>query len=965
MTTDGGSCSFHGCLPSSDVEVAEQSRSLITVIDDLENYEGDSVSQKIDSIVEKNAVVIIGYSHCPYCLDVRETLANEMGVRVHVIETDSHDQGAEIQKAVQHKTGSTRMPFCFINGKNIGGCDDVRDLQASGQLECMLGSFAEKVVAASSLDHYSLPPTVERGNAVMPLFYFPPTVNHHAIRVTGILSSCMAVVSVVLVLVFPSKLYGQWIGAYLVGDFFSRVVAGGSMSLLCQLGNLVIANKPPDLRPGPPKQFAACCGLLFTILGSIFYFVRLPIVGAVCMALLALAAGMEGFGDFCLGCFFFSKCIQYGLVPDYIYRIHSASRPELIATWKYANTIRKNTPAPFQVVTDPDSKIGLKYKVKSDAWVMNDFDPIRNMQTEYFVMPMSLAGLATAFKIASDWGRSDLVADTSFLLSVPTWWSGVLGILGAAFFLVFWALYSIRLVWYPHKCANEWDCPLRSGHVGYMTTSLLLFSYLVYNWDGPFGLRASEWTARCLLWIGVVAHTILVVAKIGEFIGLIHDIEHVHTTWLTLPIGSMVAAFIAPLVPMLGNFDITTNVLLAQFFYSFAFLLWVTLFVITFLKVVTMPNSNNAHRHTIFMWLAAPCTVGLANYSICSVYNDDSSQCIVNFSQYYFVGLMVFLCLAWATFPYVGFFGRDPFSMGYWSECFAFGILAACTALFYAFTDFQCAKIVMLMALTVASVANGLALLHTLSAIRRRKVFTPTPKWGPLSYMKLTHGAIRGAIPKLRASLEQINLLDNTNRGLNMFASLFAQFKLVHEEHSRQENLVIFKTFSNYFPSHCEKYIQDHNDDEAKLARWSRMIDALLDSNAADSEKDTAYEHLMYNIPEFLDDQLVHMQGEEDNLQPIGRKYVPVTLQKQLVQESFRITADDRWEVMLPFIMNHCPHHAQRVRYLKCLCWAMPERAQHIGAMVYRHVDAVMWERLRIEVPEITPRGERHWRRYN
>lgn len=42
----------------------------------------------------------------------------------------------------------------------------------------------------------------------------------------------------------------------------------------------------------------------------------------------------------------------------------------------------------------------------------------------------------------------------------------------------------------------------------------------------------------------------------------------------------------------------------------------------------------------------------------------------------------------------------------------------------------------------------------------------------------------------------------------------------------------------------------------------------------------------------------------------------------------------------------------------------MPERSQQFGAILYRHVDAVMWERLRVQVPEIIPRGEHNWRRY-
>ena len=966
-----GSCHLSGCIAPQDVE-EQHGGSLVRVINEemLREYSGDSIPAKLNTLIEQENVVIIGWSHCPYCLDVRETLANEIGIRVHVVETDQHASSWEIQKAVQLRTNSKRMPYCFIKGQTIGGCDDVRTLQASGELETMLSGMIQKknVAEMNTLDDTVKLPPIERGQAVMPLFWFPPTVNHVVVRLSGRICCILAVTSVVFVNVFPAQQWGQWIAAFLLGDFVLRFLSGPSLSLIAQLAVLLTATIPPDLRPGPPKQFASACGLLFSLLATIFYFTSLKIVGSVFCSVLALACGLEGFCDFCLGCFFFSKCIRYGFVPPYIYHVHTASRPELIATYKdtHQKITREQDESVTTVSTDPGCKIQLRYKIKSDVWIQNDFDVVRNMQSMYFAMPMSLASLALALKLASDWGRSDLIPNaSSSMRSIPTWWAGVFGILAAASFAVFFVLYTIRLFRYPTKCIHEWDCPLRSCHLGYVTTSLLLFSYLVYNWDGPLGVAASEVTAVCLAWFGSLSHTILVIGKIGEFVGLISDLEHIHTTWLMLPIGSMMAAFVAPLIPMLGDTSVQGNLLLAQFFYSFAFLLWVTLFVITFLKVVTTPNSNNAQRNTVSLWIAAPCTVGLANYSICFVSsNDGQEQCSVDLSRYYFASLMMFLCLAWATFPYINFFGRDPFSMNYWPVCFALGMLASCAALFYATNGYQTMEIFMLMALTVATGANGLALLHTLTAIRRQKVFTPTPKWGPLAFMKCTHHGIRGAIPKLGAALDQVNLLDSSNRGLDKFASLFAQFKLVHEEHSRHENCVIFKVFSQYFPSYCKEYIQEHADDEAKLVRWSRMIDTLLDPKGDASEKDTAYEHLMYNIPEFLESQLLHLQREEEHLQPIGKKYVPITLQKQMIQDCFEITSSDQWEVMLPYIINNCSRHEQRIRYIKCLCWAMPERCQQIGAILYRHVDAVMWERLRVQVPEIIPRGEHNWRRY-
>jgi hypothetical protein len=55
----------------------------------------------------------------------------------------------------------------------------------------------------------------------------------------------------------------------------------------------------------------------------------------------------------------------------------------------------------------------------------------------------------------------------------------------------------------------------------------------------------------------------------------------------------------------------------------------------------------------------------------------------------------------------------------------------------------------------------------------------------------------------------------------------------------------------------------------------------------------------------------------------------------------------------------------QRVRYLKAILWGLGgERAQMIGAIVYKNCDAVMWEVLVEEIPEIIPRGVCGWRRY-
>mmetsp|Transcript_1346 Transcript_1346/g.1855 ORF Transcript_1346/g.1855 Transcript_1346/m.1855 type:complete len:452 (-) Transcript_1346:265-1620(-) len=450
-----------------------------------------------------------------------------------------------------------------------------------------------------------------------------------------------------------------------------------------------------------------------------------------------------------------------------------------------------------------------------------------------------------------------------------------------------------------------------------------------------------------------------------------------------MPTGLSVAALCGVTIPMfdIGDKDFakaraTTS--FSRFFYAFAYLMWVTLFVLSFLKVVTSHNSDNRIRHGVFIWLAAPCVIGLANLAMCTAENE-RDDCETDFSNYYFIGIFLFLSFCWASLPHIRFFGMDEkFGMGYWTECFALDTLAACAAQYYHNNvmghptgDSFGSKILMFIGLTIAAIANMVALLHTLTGIvQHRNVFTPEVKWGPLSFMKLTHEAFRGNMEKLRKVIGDIDLSSESKNkheqeaNLGLFAAHFNRFVTVHEEHAKHEDHVIFKVFNDYFNAHAKVYNDDHADDHRKLEEWRLLCNKLLDTDYALNERQDCLQTLKKELPAFFDHFLEHLKGEEDNLQPIGRKHLPLEIQKQISREAFRITSAEKWEIIIPYIVNNLPRHGQRVRYLKVLCWSMPERAQFIGAIIYRNVDAVMWERLRIEVPEIIPRGATNWKRY-
>jgi len=328
----------------------------------------------------------------------------------------------------------------------------------------------------------------------------------------------------------------------------------------------------------------------------------------------------------------------------------------------------------------------------------------------------------------------------------------------------------------------------------------------------------------------------------------------------------------------------------------------------------------------------------------------------------------VFLSLLYATLPTFNFFGTEQYNAGYWIECFALDTLAACAALFCAITGYEFAETLQMIFLALASIGNLTAFLHfCYGVIRGRGVFTPEQKWGPLSFMKLTHEAIRGHLPKLERALASMDLGDDSPSGgnaLKLFAAHFNSLVILHEEHSKHEDTVIFKLFNDLFPEHCLKYNDEHEEDHKQLARLCESVNVVLDARQDTANRKYALGELKTKLPDWLDHLRHHLKGEEDHLNPVGKKYVPITLMKQVSVKVWESTDAKHWEVIVPFIVNNLPRHDQRIRYLKVLTWAMPERAQQIGAIVYRNVDSVMWERLSFEMPEIKPRGSRGWKRY-
>ncbi|CAI5743517.1 unnamed protein product [Hyaloperonospora brassicae] len=95
-------------------------------------------SASITDAIAHEKVLVFSKTHCPFCTRVKATL-DVLETKYAVVELDTRDDGDEIQALLFGLTGQRTVPNVFINGKHVGGCDDVLDLHARNELVPLLG----------------------------------------------------------------------------------------------------------------------------------------------------------------------------------------------------------------------------------------------------------------------------------------------------------------------------------------------------------------------------------------------------------------------------------------------------------------------------------------------------------------------------------------------------------------------------------------------------------------------------------------------------------------------------------------------------------------------------------------------------------------------------------------------------------------------------------------------------------
>lgn len=152
-----------------------------------------------------------------------------------------------------------------------------------------------------------------RGRSLNPMagiFAFPNPVNEYAARYTA------AIVVALSLLTLATQ--SGWGIVVIAAGFILRVLFGPRISPAALLSTRVLVPwfGRTRLVPGPPKRFAQGIGAVLSTLAAVLYFTGSPVAAWILLGILTVAASLEAFIGFCLGCVIFGYLQRAGVIPE-------------------------------------------------------------------------------------------------------------------------------------------------------------------------------------------------------------------------------------------------------------------------------------------------------------------------------------------------------------------------------------------------------------------------------------------------------------------------------------------------------------------------------------------------------------------------------------------------------------------------------------------------------------------------
>lgn len=92
------------------------------------------------------SVIIFSKSYCPFSAKAKHILRDNYSIvpAPYVVELDHHHLGKKLQAVLADTTGRRTVPNVLVNGKSIGGGDDMSALDEMGQMASTLTNLGGK-----------------------------------------------------------------------------------------------------------------------------------------------------------------------------------------------------------------------------------------------------------------------------------------------------------------------------------------------------------------------------------------------------------------------------------------------------------------------------------------------------------------------------------------------------------------------------------------------------------------------------------------------------------------------------------------------------------------------------------------------------------------------------------------------------------------------------------------------------
>ncbi|KAL4785096.1 thioredoxin-like protein [Aspergillus varians] len=104
------------------------------------------VKTELNGILKRSPIIIFSKSYCPFSKKAKTILLERYSIvpTPFVVELDQHPLGSQLQSLLGENTGRRTVPNVLVNGRSIGGGDDIVALDEHDELASRLKSLASK-----------------------------------------------------------------------------------------------------------------------------------------------------------------------------------------------------------------------------------------------------------------------------------------------------------------------------------------------------------------------------------------------------------------------------------------------------------------------------------------------------------------------------------------------------------------------------------------------------------------------------------------------------------------------------------------------------------------------------------------------------------------------------------------------------------------------------------------------------